>query len=56
MTDGIERIKRLMMEVGGDEKHAPSSHSTRDVLWVLYDRVLRYDPKNPRSEERDALS
>jgi transketolase len=23
------------------------------VLWVLYDRVLRYDPQQPRSEERD---
>ena len=37
----------------GDEKHDASSHSTLDVLWVLYDRVLRYDPHNPRSEERD---
>ena len=23
------------------------------VLWVLYDRILRYDADNPRSEERD---
>lgn len=37
----------------GDEKHDSSAHSTLDVLWVLYDRILRYDPRNPRSEERD---
>ena len=30
---------------GGDEKHAPSAFSTLDVLWVLYDRVLRVDPR-----------
>lgn len=38
---------------GGDEKHEPSTRSTLDVLWVLYDRVLRFDPRNPRSEDRD---
>jgi transketolase len=49
----IARIERLMTLATGDEKHDSSSHSTLDVLWVLYDRILRYDPKNPRSEERD---
>lgn len=49
----IARIERLMMEATGDEKHDASSNSTLDVLWVLYDRVLRYDPGHPRSEERD---
>ncbi len=49
----IARIERLMTLTTGDEKHDESAHSTLDVLWVLYDRVLRYDPKNPRSEERD---
>jgi transketolase len=37
----------------GDEKHGSSSLSTLDVLWVLYDRILRYEPKNPRWENRD---
>jgi transketolase len=37
----------------GDEKHDPSAHSTLDILWVLYDRVLRYDARDPRSEDRD---
>src|SRR5437879_3807183 len=49
----IARIGRLMTLATGDEKHDESAHSTLDVLWVLYDRILRYDPKNPRSEERD---
>jgi transketolase len=49
----IARIERLMMEATGDEKHDASSNSTLDVLWVLYDRVLRYDHRHPRSEARD---
>ena len=53
MESGIARIERLMLETTGDEKHDEAAHSTMDVLWVLYDRVLRYDPGNPRGEERD---
>jgi transketolase len=53
MESGIARIEQLMLEATGDEKHDEAAHSTMDVLWVLYDRVLRYDPGNPRSEERD---
>ena len=49
----IDRILRLAALATGDEKHARSAHSTLDVLWVLYDRVLRYDPRWPRSEQRD---
>jgi transketolase len=37
----------------GDEKHAPSAHSTLDVLTVLYGRVLRHDPSHPDWPERD---
>lgn len=49
----IARIKRLMSLATGDEKHGSSSLSTLDVLWVLYDRILRFDPKHPRWENRD---
>jgi len=49
----ITRIKRLMSLATGDEKHGSSSLSTLDVIWVLYDRILRFDPKNPRWENRD---
>jgi transketolase len=37
----------------GDEKHEPAALSTLDVLWVLYDRVLRVDPANPEDPDRD---
>ena len=50
---GVARIRKLMRAATGDEKHGSSTVSTLDVLWVLYDRVLRYDPKQPRSEQRD---
>ncbi|HEY6542773.1 MAG TPA: transketolase [Ktedonobacteraceae bacterium] len=53
ITNAREHLRPLLKELTGDEKHDASSHSTLDVLWVLYDRVLRYDPRNPRSEERD---
>jgi transketolase len=49
----IARIKHLMALATGDEKHDASAHSTLDVIWVLYDRILRYDPANPRWEGRD---
>ena len=35
------------------EGHIPSAFSILDIVWTLYDRVLRYDPKNPKSDERD---
>lgn len=49
----LEAIEELMALAPGDEKHDPAARSTLDVLWVLYDRVLRYDPADPRWEGRD---
>ncbi|MGH8908693.1 MAG: transketolase [Egibacteraceae bacterium] len=43
----------LIARMTGDEKHAPAAHSTLDVLWVLYDRVLRIDPADPDHPDRD---
>src|SRR4029079_869260 len=37
---GYGDLPRLFERMSGDEKHDPSSLSTRDVLWVLYDCVL----------------
>jgi transketolase len=37
----------------GDEKHTPSATSTLDVLWVLYDRVLRVTPRTADDPARD---
>lgn len=53
MVEGIARVRRLMTLATGDEKHKPSADSTLDVLWTLYDRVLRTDPANPRGPDRD---
>lgn len=53
MATGTARIEQLMREATGDEKHDDAAHSTLDVLWVLYDKVLRYDPHNPSAEPRD---
>lgn len=37
----------------GDEKHTASATSTLDVLWVLYDRILRIDPERAADDDRD---
>ncbi len=37
----------------GDEKHGPSATSTLDVLWVLYDQVLRVSPDPVDDPGRD---
>jgi transketolase len=43
----------LMTMMTGDEKHGPSATSTLDVLWVLYDRVLRVSPDTVDDPGRD---
>lgn len=44
---------RLLAGTHGDDKHDPSALSILDVVWVLYQRVLRHDPAHPRNELRD---
>ncbi len=46
-------LGRLMGLMIGDEKHSASATSTLDVLWILYDRVLRIDPARPDDDDRD---
>jgi len=41
---GYDDLRPLMSRMTGDEKHGPAATSTLDVLWVLYDRVLRGAP------------
>jgi transketolase len=43
----------LMEEMSGDEKHDHSAASTLDVLWVLYDQVLRISPQSVADDDRD---
>ncbi len=49
----FDDLPRLMSLMTGDEKHSPSATSTLDVLWVLYDRILRVEPDRPDAPERD---
>jgi transketolase len=46
-------LPELLRRITGDEKHSPSAYSTLDVLWVLYDRVLRVSPATVDDPERD---
>lgn len=46
-------LRELMTLMTGDEKHDAAATSTLDVLWVLYDRVLRIDPARPDDPDRD---
>jgi transketolase len=52
-ADRAGRLPHLLRRLTGDEKHAPSAYSTLDVLWVLYDRVLRVSPDRPDDPDRD---
>jgi len=51
-----EDLPALMVRMTGDEKHARAANSTLDVLWVLYDRVLRVTPELAEDRDRFYLS
>ncbi|GHB61184.1 transketolase [Streptomyces cirratus] len=48
-----EDLGRLIALMTGAEKHGPAATSTLDVLWVLYDRVLRVGPASAQAAGRD---
>lgn len=50
---GYADLPSLLTLMTGDEKHEPSATSTLDVLWVLYDKVLRVSPDTVDDPERD---
>jgi transketolase len=50
---GFAGLPALMARMTGDEKHDFAAESTLDVLWVLYDRVLRVSPETVASPGRD---
>ncbi|HEY7042123.1 MAG TPA: transketolase, partial [Nocardioidaceae bacterium] len=52
-TYGYADLARLMVVQTGDEKHEEASTSTLDVLWVLYDQVLRITPETVDDPHRD---
>lgn len=53
MSPGYQDLDRLMSLMTGDEKHGPSATSTLDVLWVLYDRILKITPETVDDPLRD---
>jgi transketolase len=53
MDAALADLGRLISLQTGDEKHDESATSTLDVLAVLYERVLRFDPSRPDWPERD---
>ncbi len=50
-----KHLRRLVVEglLGGGRGHIGSSMSPIEILRVLYDEVLRFDPANPKWPERD---
>jgi transketolase len=50
---GYDDLPRLMGLMTGDEKHSPAAESTLDVVWVLYDRILRVTPQTAGDPARD---
>lgn len=50
---GYDALRSLMSLQTGDEKHDSSATSTLDVLWVLYDRVLKVSPQTITDPARD---
>jgi transketolase len=50
---GYDDLGHLMSLMTGDEKHSAAATSTLDVLWVLYDQVLRVTPETAGDARRD---
>jgi transketolase len=53
MSLTYDDLPGLMTQMTGDEKHTPSATSTLDVLWVLYDKVLRVTRERADDPARD---
>ena len=53
MSRTYAELPGLMTVMTGDEKYGSSATSTLDVLWVLYDRVLRVSPDRLDDPGRD---
>ena len=53
MSRTYAELPQLMTLMTGDEKHGPSATSTLDVLWVLYDQILRVSPGTVDDPSRD---
>ncbi len=54
-SQSIRPLRERILRVASNarEGHIPSALSVLDILWVLYDRILKIDPVNPVEETRD---
>ena len=50
-------LRSLVVEClfGGGRGHMGSAMSLIEILRVLYDKFLKYNPKNPQDKSRDRL-
>ena len=55
MDDRSKLLRRYVIDAmrGGGRGHLGSSMSMIEILRVLYDSVLKFDPANPKSLDRD---
>ncbi|MBL6277199.1 transketolase [Micromonospora fiedleri] len=51
--DGRDPVAPLLERVRAGRDFGPNVYSTRDVLWVLYDRILRVTPATVDEPDRD---
>lgn len=58
-TDSEKTVKDLKKKIinvavmSGGDHHIASAFSILDILWVLYDKILKVDPKKLKDSERD---
>jgi transketolase len=55
-TAALATLHEYMARMPGDEKHMLAAASSLDVLWVLYDQVLRVTPAMAQDRDRLYLS
>ncbi len=55
MEKNILQLKKIIVESAykAGEGHIASAFSILDILWVLYDKVIKIDPANPNDADRD---
>lgn len=55
MNKNLLQLKKIIVESAykAGEGHIASAFSILDILWVLYDKILKIDPADPDNENRD---
>lgn len=55
MKNPLKKLKQIIVKASAKsgEGHIPSAFSVLDILWVLYDKVLSFNPKNQFDSKRD---